>query len=126
MHPLKISHRLYSWNILGLFSSEWIDIVGVKEDRKVEICGFLKMFFLKAKIEVIILRFKSLNFGFSKAELSGHLFLFFFFFFINYQVFFLSLSDHINILKGREEAKKFGKVCKIHRCLPVFKHIDGF
>ena len=81
MHPLKISHRLYSWNILGLFSSEWIDIVGVKEDRKVEICGFLKMFFLKAKIEVIILRFKSLNFGFSKAELSGHLFLFFFFFF---------------------------------------------
>ena len=79
----------------------------VKEDRKVEICGFLKMFFLKAKIEAIILRFKSLNFGFSKAELSGHLFLFFSFFFfcINYQVFFLSLSDHINILKGREEAK---------------------
>ena len=64
----------------------------VKEDRKVEICGFLKMFFLKAKIEAIILRFKSLNFGFSKAELSGHLFLFFSFFFLHKLSSILSLS----------------------------------
>lgn len=93
------------------------------QDRKGEICGFLKMFFLKAKIETIILRFKSLNFGFSKAELSGHLF---FFFCINNKYFFFFLSDCINILKGEKEAKKLGKVNKIHRCLYVFKHIDGF
>lgn len=59
---------------------------------------------LKLKTETIILSFKSLNFGVSKAELSSpH---FFFFFVINNR-YSLSLLDYINILKvGAGEGEK--------------------
>lgn len=72
---------------------------------------------LKSKTKRIILSFKSLNFGFSKAELSSH---HFFHFFINNK-YSLSLPDCINILKGGGgEATIIGNVVR------YLGAIDGF
>lgn len=64
------------------------------QERKVrDWCFCFFNVLLKCKTKRIILSFKSLNFGFSKAELSNH------HFFINNK-YSLSLPDCINILKG--------------------------